>query len=87
LDVESPVDAENLFPNIAESKLQKSFPLIGIVYWRSHHVQGARRFSLGGAGLYILLFDRKWSEEPWLYVSAIVTAIVISPDFNLEYSE
>lgn len=32
-----------------------------------------------GAGLYILFFDRKWLKEPWLYVAAIVTAIVISP--------
>lgn len=34
-----------------------------------------------GAGLYILLFNRKWLKSPYLYLSAIITLLGILPIF------
>lgn len=36
-------------------------------------------FLWGGLGLYILLYQRKLLSSPWLYVSALITAAIISP--------
>lgn len=38
-------------------------------------------FLWGGLGLYILLYNRKLLANPWLYVSALITAAIISPIF------
>jgi Dolichyl-phosphate-mannose-protein mannosyltransferase len=32
-----------------------------------------------GVGLYVLLYERKWLMSPWIYLSVLITAIIISP--------
>lgn len=32
-----------------------------------------------GLGLYIILFDRKWLKNPYLYLAAIISACIVSP--------
>lgn len=36
-------------------------------------------FLWGGLGLYILIYNRKLLANPWLYVSLLITAVIISP--------
>lgn len=36
-------------------------------------------FLWGGMALYILLYNRKMLANPWLYISVVITAIIISP--------
>jgi 4-amino-4-deoxy-L-arabinose transferase-like glycosyltransferase len=36
-------------------------------------------FLWAGIGLYILLYDRKWLSNPWLYLSLLLTLLVMAP--------
>jgi hypothetical protein len=70
---------EIFFPTSPKVNFRNHFLLLGLCIGAAIMCKVHGVFLWGGAGLYILLFDRKWLKNPWLYVSAIVTAIVISP--------